>query len=139
MTLQLFAMHFEGCDFNDVCNCPIAIAAKHQLKTDDVTEGVLEIKINGVKYRHEYYGIDDCEEDLIKAQHANFYPDVLIREIELTKKEPQHLNFCKNCGDPVNKFQDFCDDCLTDEEPDNENAHEDWEKGEARKRDERFK
>lgn len=35
---------------------------------------------------------------------------------EDNEKEPQPPMLCKNCGHPINKFQDFCADCLLEED-----------------------
>lgn len=84
-TLILKAKHFKDAMYEDICNCPLAKAGKEQFKTDRVSEGAIELTINGIDHRHECYGDNKFKEDLAKAIDAN-YDETVIREIELEQK-----------------------------------------------------
>lgn len=84
LVIEIKAKHLNGSDFASNCECGIANAVKDQLnlKYGDVNIGTDISYIQGMQYKHEFYGHDTYTDDAYKASYSN--PDTVIRVVTLT-------------------------------------------------------
>lgn len=84
------AKHFKGSRYRDVCNCPLANAAKEFFKVTYVNEGVNKMYVgkpnSQVLYLHDPYY--EAQNHINKEHAATIgYDETVIFEIKLTSYE----------------------------------------------------